>query len=160
MAIESDLAVYHVGGPAETSLPQPVTDHYDPRSIVRRITRLDHATAEWRRAQQGEEISRDRGGANTLRLIAKPEKRAARKEPRDLFEGRALLLPIDDVGHGRAFARGSQLRIDSFKEHEPFRLGKLQRSQQDGINDREHRGCCADAERECRDRDEEKSRSL
>src|SRR5690349_19427067 len=104
MAVESDLAVYYVGGAAETTLPQCVTDHHDPRSIVWRITRLDRAAADRRRAKQGEEVSRDRGGANALGLIADPEKSAAGNEPCDMFERRALLLPIDDVGHGHAVA--------------------------------------------------------
>src|SRR5689334_25420368 len=31
MAVESYLPVHYIRGPAETSLPQTVTDHYDPR---------------------------------------------------------------------------------------------------------------------------------
>jgi len=77
-----------------------------------------------------------------------PEGVGADFEQRHLLEGLILLLPIEEIGAGRALAFDAVLQIRFPDEREAIGAGIGQGTEDHGINDAENCGIRTDAERE------------
>ena len=97
-------------------------------------------------AKDRKELRRNAGGTYAFNIVASREERTPGKKCRDLLERLALLLPVDEIGHGHVARLDPFTWIDTFEDCEAVGFGKLQRSQQHRIDDAEHRGSCANAE--------------
>src|ERR1044072_3012524 len=107
-----------------------MTDDDNSLGAFLHVISLDSAAADWIGLEYREEVGRHSTRAHAFRFVTEVEKHAAGSKPRDLFERLALRLPVDDVGHGHVALRNSELRVYCQEFHDPFRVRKIQRTQQ------------------------------
>src|SRR6185369_11602940 len=120
-SVEHYLAVHNTRRAAEPSLPKRVTDYDHGLDALLHVAGLQCAALNRIRFEEWKKFAGHARAAHALSLVAGSQKQTSRKESRDLFERRGLLLPIDDVRHRHVTLRNSLPRIDPIEQNDSFR---------------------------------------
>ena len=131
-----------VGIASEPPLPQTVTEHHFRLDPVQIAVGRERATDERWRAEHGKKIRGRVVRENLDRFAAAGHGRATVMPSCHVGERAALATPLVEIARGDT-CTGRQAQHD-----DPLRLREAQRAEQDRIDDGEHRGAGADAERQ------------
>jgi hypothetical protein len=143
----------------KNALPKPIAD-YSQRRPTDLVFRIGKSAAQFRcQADNLEKISRDKGGADVLRLTTGNSAEIARLASRngEMLENGIVASPIEVVGKGNRSVRSA---AEFIQRHDAAGVWIWQRLQKDRIDDAEDRRICADPERKRQHGDESEARRL
>ena len=139
---------------AEAPLPEPVSDDHDPPRVGDVVLLREGAAGDGTDAEHGEVLVRHLLAGDRLGLRVAGERRTPAGDDRDLLEEAGFAPPVGVVAGRGPFVGRTAARPQVLPDHhEPLRMRIGQRPEQDGVDDGEHRGVGADAERDRQDRD-------
>ena len=148
-AVQRDGAADDRGIAREAPLPQPVAEEGDAVVADLVLVLGERAADERRHPQHREQIGRHARPVQPLRLALAGQIEVGDGTQRgDVLEHVIARLEVVDVRHPDVRARQAALGRGAPDVHEPVRLAVRQRLQDDPVDDAEHRGGRADAERD------------
>ena len=153
LAVDADGQAEHAAIAAVARLPEGVAEDHDALGARLVVAAPEAAAEEHRLAQQVEAVGGDPDARRVLRRRPRVAHghRSAQEGGQAFVRGRAG-APVEQVGpRDRLAAAGGRLALDA-EDVEPVGLGEGQAADQDGVDQREHRGVDADAQGQGRNR--------
>ena len=149
-AVDLERPSNDVGCPAETALPQPVSQHDGRRRPGLVVTCHEAASQQGGYAERIEEIGRDRRGADTLGLLAAGQVRARVRVGGQLREALCVFPVADNLAQRQM---GRLDAIGRVPDHDQcLSVAVRQRLEHDRLDQAEDRRICADTQSEGCDR--------
>ena len=153
LAVDADGQAEHAAIAAVARLPEGVAEDHDALGARLVVAAPEAAAEEHRLAQQVEAVGGDPDARRVLRRRPRVAHghRSAQEGGQAFVRGRAG-APVEQIGpRDRLAAAGGRLALDA-EDVEPVGLGEGQAADQDGVDQREHRGVDADAQGQGRNR--------
>ena len=153
LAVDADGQAEHAAIAAVARLPEGVAEDHDALGARLVVAAPEAAAEEHRLAQQVEAVGGDPDARRVLRRRPRVAHghRSAQEGGQAFVRGRAG-APVEQIGpRDRLSAAGGRLALDA-EDVEPVGLGEGQAADQDGVDQREHRGVDADAQGQGRNR--------
>ncbi len=145
-AVERHAPADHPGIAAEVPLPERVGEDHGLWPVQPIVLGRERAAVQRIRAAQPEEVRADAHDLNLFRNgFAGEIDDVEQRVGGNVLEGRGLLTPMIEF-RGRARAAQASLLQHVLEHHDPLGIGIGERFQQDGVDDREHRGVRRDPE--------------
>ena len=138
-----------VGPPTEKPPPQSVAENRDARCVWLLVRCDERAADGGPDLEKVEEIRVHHGAFDTFRVVGRRQGRRCRFEGGQSTKRMIARAPIEKIRRRRV--RKSLLRLpDVLRQQHEFGGARIwQRPEQDGVDDAEDRGVCADANGDC-----------
>jgi hypothetical protein len=159
-AIQSYVAADEARIGAEARHPDVVRENHELVGVGRRLCLGEGSSENRLPSERAEERRRHRKRPELLRLTARHEADAARREERRVLDRRRLRPPVDVVRNRDAGLPQPHQRVRVPDEHQPVGMGVGQRREQRLVDEAENRRIRPDPQRERQDGDDGEDRLL
>ncbi len=161
LALDLDRAADDGGVAAKPAPPQRIADDDALVLSANFIRRHEHAAERRLHAEDTEKIGGHVKAADALRVVSGGEVDVPPLEGRQPFERVCLLSPVEEVGGRHALvSAGGIVQRSLGDDRESIHLGKVERMQDERVDDRKDGGIGAETERESENDDRTRGRPL